>query len=309
MRKPNVIAIACADLHLQHNPPSCRSNEPDWYKTMNRVIKEIDSLRIKYDATVLCAGDLFNRWNPPLQLVNWAIDKILFDIVAVPGQHDLPQHNYDSLDRCAYYTLMVAGKIINIGMSQYETDDMVVYGCPWGFDPKKIKVEKTSRLKILLIHEYNWTNGCSYPGAPKSDKITAAKYHGSKKWMSKFDVIIFGDNHQGFSRQIDHTTIFNCGTVMRRKTDEKKYKPQVGLVCDDGSVKLYFLDQTNDAFIDKKKERDNDDSGLMEVDEFLGELDDLQQNPLDYRNIAVRYLKKNKVRKNVKEELLTAMGD
>jgi hypothetical protein len=58
-----VIAILCADLHLSHKPPIARSNEPCWYTAMKRQLNELSNLSQKWEAPVLCAGDVF----PPVE--------------------------------------------------------------------------------------------------------------------------------------------------------------------------------------------------------------------------------------------------
>ena len=46
------------------------------------------------------------------------------------------------------------------------------------------------------------------------------------------------------------TAIFNCGCLMRRKSDEIDYKPQIGLLLESGEIKLYFLNISKDKHLD-----------------------------------------------------------
>ena len=113
-QKTRVVAIACADIHLQHTAPICRSGEPDWYAAMARPLEELRGLQENYDCPILCAGDVFNHWNNcPPELINWAI-KHLPKMYAIPGQHDLPQHRLDDVRKSAYWTMVEAGVIENL---------------------------------------------------------------------------------------------------------------------------------------------------------------------------------------------------
>ena len=109
-----------------------------------------------------------------------------------------------------------------------------------------------------------------------------------------FDVVIFGDNHKGFLTKIGDTTIFNCGTLMRRKTDEVDYKPWVGLIHADGSVTPHYLDISKDK-LDLSKPDNVDPALALDVEEFLSELDDLSANPLDFCEAVRMFLNANKL--------------
>src|SRR5688572_18895632 len=96
------IAILCADLHLTLRPPLCRADK-NWMLTQRdyllqiRKLQEPAHLKNHLEATakipVICAGDIFDRWNPPPELVNFALRFLPNGMICVPGQHDLPNHN------------------------------------------------------------------------------------------------------------------------------------------------------------------------------------------------------------------------
>jgi len=294
--KNKVIAIACGDLHLSHKPPICRAIEPDWYAAMGRVLAEIQILSDKNNnAPILCAGDVFDRWNPPAELVNWAILNMPI-MYAIPGQHDLPQHNYDEMHRTAFATLVLSDVLMEIDRTSRKrlpvSSTMThCWGFPWGFPVKLPRFETPKNkgaIRIALAHEYNWIPDHSYPGAPKEQRISK-----KRKALMDFDVVIFGDNHKGFLTKIGNTTIFNCGTLMRRKTDEADYKPWVGLIHSDASVTPHYLDISKDK-LDLSKPDNVDPALALDVEEFLSELDNLSVNPLDFCLAVERYVTEHK---------------
>ena len=170
----DVVAILLADIHLTLNPPIWRSTEPDWLEAQAKVLKEVKELQHKYECPVLCAGDIFNRWNTCPELINFAISHLPDSMYAIPGQHDLPLHQIEDIHRSAYWTLVKAGKIINVEkgkalkINEYK---IKLYGFPYG---AKL-IECYDKLKdwthIAIIHNYFWMENKKYTGAPRKQHI------------------------------------------------------------------------------------------------------------------------------------------
>lgn len=202
------------------------------------------------DCPILCAGDIFDRWNSPPELINFAI-KHLPVMHAIPGQHDLPLHSYDDIRKSAYWTLVEAGKVINLKPHVFYPmthGHYSVVGFPWGHELKGVKEcegsAATTGTMVALVHSYCWIEGKNFPGAPenKTAKEQMAKLKG-------FDVAVFGDNHKGFFVDMpDGRTAWNCGGFMRRKSDELDYTPSVGLLYPGKVTKRHLLDTSKDKF-------------------------------------------------------------
>jgi len=303
-----VIAIFLADIHLSHNPPIWRSAEPNWYAAMKRPLDEVKVLQEKYYCPVICAGDIFDRWNSPPEVINFAIQNLPDNMYAIPGQHDLPLHNYKDIERSAYWTLVEAKKIENIpnGSFMHRGDaGLTIYGFPYGTEI--IPTNNQSKfLDIAVIHEYIWSKTFGYPNAPKEDYLS--QKHLAK--LSGYDVAVFGDNHIGFSgikvNSKQKIEIFNCGTLMRRKSDEVDYKPQVGLLLTDGSVVPHFLDISQDKYLDIQSTEVIEAS--LNIKEFIQELEKLGETDLDFSDAMKQYLKKNKIKIEICNIIIKAMG-
>jgi DNA repair exonuclease SbcCD nuclease subunit len=226
----------------------------------------------------------------------------------IPGQHDLPDHNYEDIGRSAYYTLVQAEKIQNVlpgALINISSSQITIYGFPFGH---KLKLNKNESkfIQIAMIHEYCWIKGHSYPGAPEENKFGKRKAGIDKnnKWLG-YDIVIYGDNHKGFYTQIGETEIFNCGTLMRRKSDEINYKPQVGLIYSDGSVEPYYLDTSLDKYLDVSETKDTNTE--LDISSFIEELSKLGEAAFDFSAAIKQYFAKHKTNKNVKNVILKAM--
>lgn len=299
-----VIAILLADLHLSLKAPLWRSAESDWLETQKRVLLEISDLQLEYNCPIFCAGDILNQWNCSPELINYTIN-YLFDMYAIPGQHDLPLHQYEDIHRSAYLTLVKAGKIQNIlpGCCVVK-NDMVIQGFPFGYKITPCLREDKLKLHIAAVHDYVWIPGCSYPEAPKEKQIKSTKLRNGK--LMGYDVIIFGDNHKGFLTKVGKTTIFNCGTLMRRKSDEIDYKPQVGLLLESGKVIPHYLDISKDKYLETIEEEEVNPE--LDMKSFMEELEKLDETAFDFAERMKQFLQRTKkISDQAKEIILNAM--
>lgn len=306
-----VMAIAVADIHLSHIAPVARSPELDWYKAQIRVLQQLTQLQSEHKAPLLVAGDIFDRWNSPAELINFAIEWLAGRIWAVPGQHDMPYHSIHELRKSAYWTLMKSSKgdlSDYLGDRVVTEDGVVVVGFPWGEEVKPYaNHQERSGLEnvpsIALIHQYAWTRGIGgYPGAPKEQRVDQMK-----DVFVGYAFAIFGDNHTPFVTKVGDCTVVNCGCLIPRKIDERKIEPAAWLLYDDGTVEPHYLDTSEDLWMETA------DTIISEQLEgfatFLDELGATESDRLDYRDALERYIEHNKVSGGTKRELINAMGD
>src|ERR1700684_2614264 len=68
-----VIAAFVADVHLSLKPPIARSCEKDWLMAQARPIRQVNSIGLKHGVPVFCGGDLFDKHNPPPELLSWCL--------------------------------------------------------------------------------------------------------------------------------------------------------------------------------------------------------------------------------------------
>lgn len=257
---------------------------------------------------VICAGDIFDRWNAPAELINFAL-ACLPRMYGVPGQHDLPHHSYEDIRKSAYWTLVEAGKIVNLEPGKpVGVGTMQLWGFPWGIPVEPCPETAHLGLDVAVVHKYVWSKSTCYPGAPSDSYFMKVQ-----KQLLGFDVAVFGDNHQSFEtggKKLPSDTypkMFNCGGFMRRKSDERDYQPTVGLLHSDGSITRYKLDVSEDKFLDSgdipQSLRDNS----LGMETFIEELSALGDATIDFRDAVHRLLEREKVSPAVKRIVLTSL--
>lgn len=311
--KNPAIAILCSDLHISHKPPIARSCEKDWYGVMEYYFHQLKVIRKNAgdNVKIICAGDVFDTPEVPPETISFAI-KHMPEMIAVPGQHDLHNHNYDNLRRSAYHTLVAAGKIKNL-----EPEDPTIIwsgrkiwyavGFPWGFElskPRYTKSDKSLR-SLAVCHDYVWWDKTNcYKNAPKSKHID--------RYMDKldnyYDFAVFGDNHKWWYKNEEKTPILNCGTFMRRKMDEFNYKPSVSILYEGGNSESILLDCEQDKFIDVDEALTVIEKAIDST-QFVGELSKLVRTLADFGQSLREFCDKNNISSRVKDIIDEVLGE
>jgi len=308
-KKSPIVALLLADIHLGVKVPIAREEEPSWFSAMARPWLEVNDLirdAKKVNGAppaVLCAGDIFDRWNSPPEMINWALEH-LPTMYAIPGNHDLPNHRPELAHRSAYGTLVRAGKIIELDSVAKRIYNLDVYGQPFN-EEVPIPLQSDKVVKVLVTHEYLWTTGTGFAGASEECKLSSVA-----KKFSGFDVVVVGDNHIGFERRLKGGTfVFNCGALIRRKASEAIHHPRVGLLKMDGTVVIHQLDTSKDKLTrEVSLEQEQSEEYRGEVSDFVEGLVGLEADELSFQDAIVREMKAQKLTQPVQDILLGAMN-
>ena len=293
-----VACIAVSDLHLTLTPPSCR-REKDWLGVMAGYFDQLKQLHYEiggHDVPLVCAGDVFDRPSPPVELVNWAI-RTLPRMYAIPGQHDCAFHRLEDLKKSGYWTLVEAGTLTNLEYGNpVAVGNVRLHGFPWGTKITPWPDNHGLALEIAVVHKYIWTRGKSYPNAPKEAR--AGKLQDQ---LVGYDIAVVGDNHSPF--ELAHTelcSVINCGSFLRRKRDEIPHRPSIVVIYADGTCGRHYLDTSKDQFNDVE-EKGSD--GRQR--EFAISLADLGGLMIDFADVLRRSMEgeREEVRKIVRELL------
>lgn len=305
-----LLAIMVSDLHLQHRPPLARAEEPDWYEAMARPLREIRELCAQNpSAKVIYAGDIFDRWNPPPQVINFAI-KELPPGYAVPGQHDLPCHAYDQRHRSAYGTLVAAKVIRDLPPAERVRcgGGLNLVGFPWGFDLEE-RPPQVVGLTVAVCHRFIWRKGATYPGAPEAGHVRSLQ-----RKLQGFDVGLFGDNHKPFDVPARDRlpAIHNNGGMMIRKADEAEHRPSCGLLyVGDGPeacrIERHYFDTSEDLLTVYRPTEEAPDA--LDLEAFTATLESFgaEDGCFDFGASVRNYIREQQPLEPVKKAILEAL--
>lgn len=292
------IAVSVSDIHLCQTPPPARSKELDWFEAQLRPIIKLKELRDSLDhkLPIICAGDIFDKWNPPLELVNFAL-KYLPPMYAVPGQHDLPHHNLSEIKKTAYWTLVEAGRVYHLGYDvPVGAGECMLWGFPWGTKLKKLSKPHSMSVDVAVLHHFVFTPRTGYPGAPEAYRARLLQ-----RELEGFKVAVFGDNHKGFQVAPSEgcPSILNNGGFMRRRSDEADYIPCAGVIYSDGSVERVPLEAHEEFQVVPQREKSRDNKS--DFRELLGELGGLSEVSSDFKQELQRELTRREPTERVKD--------
>ena len=225
------LAILCSDLHLRETVPRSRA-EPDWYEVMANQLNVLRISAISLEVPIICAGDVFDKWNPSAELVNFAI-KHLPRMYAIPGQHDLRYHAYSERDRGAYGALCAAGNIVDLPANEWrripgyqgiDRPSLHIWAMPWGqyeFPTSRENLDFT----LGVLHQYRWSNANNkHPMAEDSSKLESL--------FPGLDALLIGDNHISW----ELPGILNHGGFIPQNSDQKDHRPCYGVLYADGHI-------------------------------------------------------------------------
>lgn len=279
----------------------CRG-EKDWAQVEIRYFKQLrEILKENGNPPLFVTGDIFHKWNAPPEVINRVI-KHFPDCFAVPGNHDLPYHNYEDIRKSAFWTLVESGKVKLMPPGQsIRINGLTFVGFPFGHKPTKVPSMSEGGPHIAIIHAYCWAMGKSHPGAPEEQNagVWANKLRG-------YQGLVFGDNHQAFyvPRDGKEPWVRNGGCFIRQSRSELDVKPSVGLIMRDGQCDWVELDTREDKILDTPDEEKEDLEGFGEVVE---ELLNLEKTHVDFPAAVRRAV--SRVGPRVRRLVLEYMGE
>lgn len=283
--------ILTADWHLREDTPPCRTD--DFEKAQWNKIRQIERLQIKHECGILHAGDLFHHWKPSPNLISTVILNMPQEFYTVAGQHDLPQHNMDLVEKSGLYTLVTA-KVINWIREAGNFGQSVGYVFSFG---EFLNIER----RVGVWHHFVW-NGKDKPWFD-CNEVTAREV---LKENPSFDLIVTGDYHRPFTYEYKGRLLVNCGCLTRQVADYHNHQPRVWLWnAKTNTVQPHFLEIEEDVInrdhIEMKATIDN------RMEAFISRLDSEWEVGVSFESNLKRFLSKNKIRKSVVDLVYKSM--
>ena len=300
----HVDAILTADIHLRESIPECRTD--DFMAAQTKKHLFLKSLQEKYNVPILVAGDLFHHWKPSPYLLGYSLATLADGICAVPGQHDLPGHSLENIEKSGIHVLAEADKIILLSPDRelihcsQDCPKIEIHGFPWGVELKNVK--RTNKVKIAMVHKLVYKGKEPFPGAENhggTAKLIIRK-------LSGYNLVLTGDNHETFTERIGDTLLVNPGSFMRSTASQIDHRPSVFLWnADDNEIEQVYLPCDKKAVsrehIEVRAERDE------RIEAFVSRLNHNVEIGLSFDANVSAYLAKNRVSKGVQTLIREAM--
>ena len=299
-----VDAILCADFHLRDSVPTCRTD--DYFQTMLGKIKWVADLQAEYNCPVLHAGDLFHTWKASPYLLAAVMNILPDQFYTVPGNHDLPNHNIELLEKSGLAVLMCSHQIeVAYSGGRYliagsDMDGTVVHGFNYGGLENKNE-SHAALCDILMCHEMIYQQPEHWQKENGSQALSFLRKH------KGYQLIVTGHNHKPFTAEHEGRLLVNPGSLMRMTADQKDYKPRVYLWNKEtNTVKIKYIPIDSEAveiaYLEKTKERDE------RMESFIDRLQSSKEVGLSFEKNLENYLANNRVRSSVKDVINECIG-
>jgi len=297
-------AILAADWHLRPDVPVGRIDS--YFAAMEKKVGFILALSKQNACPILVAGDLGNKplnngW--PTWLLEWTIEKFKgHDIICIPGQHDLPNHQINQFEKSGMGVLTAAGAIRTMGIQKDENKvvesqdgSFVIIPFPYG--------QEISHLKLDVKHMIAMTHQPVLSGKSMFDGIQGIEL---LKQFPEYSLILSGDNHTPFVVEYEGRKLINPGSMMRMTADQADHKPRVYLWYAEGNTiePVYLPIESNvisREHIDVANERSN------RFDALISRVKNDVEIKLSYESNIETYFQKYRTEKRVKEKTWQAV--
>ena len=286
MKRPD--AILCADLHIWYGQPRCRTDvfkealirKINWLKTKSGKIihtpngYEFNSDFVGEDIPIICAGDVFHKWNNDPALLADMIET-LPHMICIPGQHDVPGNTMSNYPLSSLRVLEAADAVSVIRFTERKTQfsgSLTLCG-----------------REILLVHELLWAKK-PWTGLTKGNAVDFINKN------SEYDLIVSGDNHEPFVVQNEKTLLVNPGSFTRMTAAQKDHKPRVYLwYAKTNTVEPLYIPIEEDV-VSNKHLAEGDS-----LDGFVAEMKEVYDLEISFVGNMKQFLSKNRTRKEVRD--------
>lgn len=292
-----VLAILTADLHLRESIPACRTD--DYLQAMKTKLEWLSGKSEEYDATVIVAGDLFDHWKATPFLICFAFRYLPKRLICVAGQHDLPQHSLEQMDKSAFGVLLEADRLRGKENHTICTanDYWHCFLFHWG---QEIAETEFDERNVAIAHQMVWHHTKPYPDVdPQSEALRVLRSHPG------YQLIVTGDNHQSFAVKSQGRLLINPGSMMRMRADQADYKPRIYLWHggDDYSTEDFPIEPgvVVRDHIERKEERE------QRITAFVSRLVGIGEVGLSFRDNLTKFMRVNHTRLAVKKLVETSL--
>ena len=254
--------LLTADWHIRGDRPRCRIDE-DWIASQRQDIQAVVDIarREKVDeAWVL--GDLFHQPRAATEAVNMVLVGLkdlreVCPVYILPGNHDLPYHDYGNLEQSS---LGIVLKSFPELRTREEPSGLILAAAPFGLDPVDPHADVWATHQLTF--ESADTKPPMAPGKIAQDLLDEAP---------GVQVVVTGDYHRGYVYTgADGRLVITPGCLNIQAADMDDYKPRV-YIWDTATAQVtpHYLPLNSDAvvtdYLAAEKERDERMDRCLEV--------------------------------------------
>ena len=254
--------LLTADWHIRGDRPRCRIDE-DWIESQRQDIQAVVDIarREKVDETWVL-GDLFHQPRAATEAVNMVLVGLkdlreVCPVYILPGNHDLPYHDYGNLEQSS---LGIVLKSFPELQTREEPSGLMLAAAPFGLDPVDPHAD------VWATHQLTFESADTKPpmagGKIAQDLLDEAP---------NVHVVVTGDYHRGYVYTgADGRRVITPGCLNIQAADMDDYRPRVS-IWDTATAQVtpHYLPLNSAAvvtdYLAAEKERDERMDRCLEV--------------------------------------------
>lgn len=281
------------DLHYTLAKPRNRTDE-DYEATWRGKFLWACENPLKDCKYVIFPGDVFDNFRASDFVKQYFLPLLKQTgkhFLAIYGQHDLRFHNSNKLNT-PLRVIEASGILSVLGPEPfYPGVDVDIYGANW--EEEIPEIQEPKNVNILVIHKM----------IIKDDKLWEAQtgYSMARVLLRKhpYDLIVSGDNHQGFTDSYERRHLVNLGSLMRSTIDQLDHKPSVA-AYDTKTKELEIFEipvkpASEVLKIEEAKKEKEERKHLEELKQKLEESYTMEKiKGLDFKKNAADWMQQNK---------------
>jgi len=288
--------LITGDWHLTDKKPENRID--NYVESCFRKLRFIFNIaRENKVSTILQPGDFtdspFMSYTLLIRSINFLNEYSDIDVFSCFGQHDL---RYRTKENCVLSAIAAACKNVHlpdprVRFETFRDDNIFIYQSSYNeIIPEVISEE----FNILVLHKMIIQDKLWEGQTECTPSLNFLR-------TNKFDLIVSGDNHQGFitDSKVLKKQLCNCGSLLRSKTDQIDHQPFI-VLYDTETMEykkiLIPIEPVEKVFnlekVTKEKEKNENLSsfvtGLSESKEIGLKFEDNLNSYLDENNIGLK---------------------
>ena len=279
--------IISADWHIRATRPRCRIDN-NWLETQRKALNQVLKISKDKNAPIMVVGDIFHsNSDTSFECIQMVQDMALElgSLYVLAGNHDLPYHSSENLEKSAIGVLLNSSHIFQIKdffeSWKWNTDEKISYSAS-NFDEQDYENAKIVFKHILTI--------------PSEDKPDFVDCETPESLLEKFpnaNWIFTGDYHHNFHYEKKGRHVVNSGCLLRQASDMKNYQCGVYFVDTDENIVEFIPiidneDLIDDSYILQENERNE------RIESFVDKLKKTKGVSLDFIDNVQNEMKRNK---------------
>jgi len=306
-------AILTADWHIRPTAPVCRTD--DFLAAMWKKVEFVLDLAVEHCCPILMAGDIGLKSQWPNWLLEEFIRKVsqkeIWGFYAIPGQHDLPNHQLNQWREAAIGVLHEAKSVIFLGTDGDGESEGIMLGEKKAFNiyffPYGIEIKNPSDKNDLVSPPIAIAHTLVTERAP--EEFLTDKARSAISLLQKFpeyNLILTGDNHKSFVVEHEGRLLVNPGSLMRTAADQVDHKPRVYLwYAQENRVEPIYLPIEEGVI--SRDHIDNEEEKDQRIQAYINRLSEEVEIGLSFEGNLEAYFRQNRIRKPVIDKVWASM--